>query len=94
VQDCAPAELLKTRYTGKAFRNGGYVEETFRLTPSQNGTRLSHAVDFTHSGVPWLVLLLMQLVNAFGYSAGKSSLEGIRDLAEETTAYQPSDRTR
>lgn len=85
VVACLQAQLLKTRYTGKAFRNGGYVEETFRLTPSPNGTRLFHAVDFTHSGVPWLIRLLMQLLNTFGYSVGQSSLEGIRDLAEETT---------
>ena len=94
VRDCAPAQLLKTRYSGHAFRNGGYVEETFRLTPSSDGTRLLHAVDFSRSGLPWLVRLLMQLVHTFGYSVGKSSLEGIRDLAEETTANQPSGRTR
>ena len=52
VLDCAPTQRLKTRYGGKAFRNGGHVEETFRLTPSPDGTRLLHAVDFTHSGIP------------------------------------------
>lgn len=86
VLDCAPTQLLTTRYSGKAFRNGGYVEETFRLTPIPSGTRLLHAVDFAHSGLPWLVRLLMQLVSTFGYSVGKSSLERIRDLVEESPA--------
>jgi hypothetical protein len=90
VLDCAPKQLLTTRYSGKAFRNGGYVEETFRLTPIPSGTRLLHAVDFAHSGLPWLVRLLMQLVSTFGYSVGKSSLEGLRDLVEEGPANQPS----
>ena len=94
VLDCEPTQLLRTRYSGKAFRNGGYVEETFRLTPAPGGTRLHHAVDFTHSGLPWLVRLLMQLVHTFGYSVGRSSLDGIRDLAEETSAHQAADRTR
>ena len=86
VQDCVPTQLLRTRYSGEAFQKGGYVEETFRLTPSPNGTRLFHAVDFTHSGLPWLIRLLMQLVNTFGYSVGRSSLEGIRNLAHESMA--------
>ena len=92
--DCAPTQLLKTRYSGKAFRNEGYVEETFRLTPLPDGTRLLHDVDFTYSGLPWLIRWLMQLVNAFGYSVGKSSLEGIRDLAEEDMASPPLDQAR
>ena len=90
VRDCVPTQLLTTRYSGKAFRNNGYVEETFRLTPIPSGTRLLHAVDFAHSGLPWLVRLLMQLVGTFGYSVGQSSLDGIRGLVEEGMGNQPS----
>lgn len=90
VVDCAPTQLLKTRYTGKAFRNGGYVDEVFQLTPSSTGTRLTHGVDFTHSGLPWIVRVLMYIIHTFGYSVGKSSLDGIKKLTEETKANTPS----
>jgi hypothetical protein len=64
-----------------AFPNGGYVDETFRLTPMSTGTRLAHAVDFAHSGIPWVFQVLMKLINLFGHNVGPSLLENIRELA-------------
>jgi uncharacterized protein YndB with AHSA1/START domain len=87
VIECAPAGILKTRYTGKAFRKGGYVEEVFQLKPSSTGTLLTHAVDFTHAGLPWFVRLLMRVIHVLGHGVGRSSLERIGDL-EQTRRHQ------
>jgi hypothetical protein len=92
VIDCVPMRLLKTRYSGDAFRNGGYVEEVFELVPSPTDIRLTHAVDYSHSGLPRFFRVLMWLISRFGYSVGRSSLDGIKELAEESKASQPSDR--
>jgi uncharacterized protein YndB with AHSA1/START domain len=83
VVDFVPGELLKTRFEGGAFKDGGYVEETFRIVPSEAETKLVHEVDFSRSGLPWFVQALMKLIDTFGYSVGKSPLEGIRELVVE-----------
>ena len=86
VIECAPEQFLKTRFTGWFTPRAGYVDEVFRLHASNTETRLVHEVDFTQSGIPWLIQVLMKLVSTFGYSVGKSPLKGIKDLAENVGA--------
>jgi len=80
--DYAPLQRVRTRFSGEVFRNGGYVDEEFRLIPLAAATRLMHLVDYTHSGLPWIIAVLMRFIQTFGYSVGKSPLEGIKELAE------------
>lgn len=91
VVECVPEKLLKTRCDGKAFKVGGYVDETFRIVLSETKTILIHEVDFTHSGLPWLILVMMRLIDKFGYSVEKSTLERIRELIG-TDVRPPTER--
>jgi hypothetical protein len=75
--------MLKTRFSGPAFRTGGHVDEVFRLVARGERTQLIHEVDFSHSRLPWAVRALAKLLSLVGYHVGKSSLEGIKALAEE-----------
>lgn len=83
VTNCTPPELITFRYVGDALRAGGYVEETFRLQPAGEGTDISHAVDLSRSGLPWMVRVLAKLLSVIGRQQSKSSLDCIRELAEE-----------
>jgi uncharacterized protein YndB with AHSA1/START domain len=40
IQEYQPNELLTTRYSGSAFKKGGYVMETYRLIPRGQGTKV------------------------------------------------------
>ncbi len=79
---CRPCELLTTRFFMEAPVPVGHVDETFRLRPHQQGTRIVHEVDFTHSGLPRWLQVFMKVMDLVGRKAGKSSLDGIKELAE------------
>jgi uncharacterized protein YndB with AHSA1/START domain len=79
---CEPGQRLTTRFTGAAFPRDAYADETFVLEAAGTNTRLVQTVDYTHSGLPWFVKLLMKLLATFGHSVGNSSLDGIKELAE------------
>lgn len=85
IVDCQPDVFLAVRFSGDAFRRAGYVDETFRMTPTADGTRIIHEVDFTHSGLPWLLKVFVKVMDTIGYKAGKSSLDGIKELAEQSS---------
>ncbi len=84
VIELKPCEKITIRYSGGAFSSGdGYVDETFSLfyqRPRQTKIRLE--VDFSKSELPFFVKWPMWFVSAFGYKAGRSSLDGIKDLLE------------
>ena len=82
VVDCLSGETLTIRFTGDAFRGGGYVDETFRLARSGDGTDVTHEVDFTHSGLPWLLQAFMKVMDIIGHKTGRSSLDCIKELIE------------
>lgn len=82
VMACTPGELLTTRFHTEGPGPAGYVDETFRLLPQGEGTRIVHEVDFTHSGLPRWLQAFMKVVDLMGRKVGKSSLDGIRELAE------------
>ena len=44
VLECVSLQRLTVRYSGAGFPNGGHVEETFQLTPTSAGTRLTRLV--------------------------------------------------
>lgn len=87
VASCEVIELkscnaITIRYSGESFGStGGYVDESFILTcidPRQ--TKLDLVVDFTNSKLPLILKCIMWFIHTFGYSAGRSSLDGIKDL--------------
>lgn len=82
VLECVSLQRLTVRYSGAGFPNGGHVEETFQLTPTSSGARLTHAVDFGRSGIPWVFQMLIWLISTFGHTVGPSILENIRELTE------------
>ncbi|UCD52700.1 MAG: SRPBCC family protein [Phycisphaerales bacterium] len=83
VMACAPGQLLTTRFLTEAPGPAGYVDETFRLQPLAQGTRIIHEVDFTHSGLPRWLEVFMKVMNWVGRQAGRSSLDGIKELVEK-----------
>jgi hypothetical protein len=82
VMECVPEQVLRTRFSGKTIKSGCYVEEIFRIIPQGAETRLIHELDFANSGLPWFFKALMKASHVIGYSEGKSSLEGIKELGE------------
>ena len=85
IRDFSPGERIVIRYSGGAFgSSGGFVDETFALTPLPGGrTQLTLEVDFRNSGLPFFVRVLMGFAHTFGHHVGRSSLDGIRDLISE-----------
>lgn len=76
----APDDAVSTEAPGPA----GYVDETFRLQPVRQGTRIVHEVDFTHSGLPRWLKVFMKVMDVVGRKAGRSSLDGIQELVEKS----------
>lgn len=83
VLTCVPGELLTTRFLTEGPGPAGYVDETFRLRPCGDGTRVIHEVDFTHSGLPRWLQVFMKVMDVVGRKVGKASLEGIKELVDE-----------
>jgi hypothetical protein len=83
IEEYQQDKLLTIRYSGNIFKAWGYVTETYLLSAQNRGTDVKQIVDFTNSGVPFIVQLLMKFIHTLGYSAGKSSLKGIKELAEQ-----------
>ncbi len=83
IEEYQPERILTIKYSGNAFKLGGYVNETFLLSAQNRGTKIKQVVDFTHSGVPFVIQLLMKFIHTVGYSVGKGPLEGIKELAEQ-----------
>lgn len=81
---CEPQRLLVTRFLTESRRPGGYVDETFRLEARKSDTQIVHEVDFTHSGLPLWLNVIMKLMDLVGRKAGESSLDGIKSLIEQT----------
>lgn len=84
VLECLPGQMLTIRFSGEALREGSHVDETFRLQPSGEGTDVTHEVDFTHSSLPWWLKALMKVLDVIGHKRGKSSLDCIAELLEQS----------
>ena len=70
-------EQITYRYTYED-QFSGTVEETFKL--QQQGaavTRLVHEVDFSRSGLPWWVRVVIGYIGRFGKLVGEDPLDGI-----------------
>ncbi len=88
IEEYRPDELLTTRYSGGAFQAGGYVRETYRLTPKRHGTRIDQTLDFTHSEIPFIAQLVMKIISSVGRKVGEGPLDGIKELAEQEEGRQ------
>jgi uncharacterized protein YndB with AHSA1/START domain len=84
---CEPERILTLRFAGEAFPDTGeYVDETYVLQPVEGGTQVLHTVDFSHSGLPWFLKVLLKVVDVVGHKRGPSPLEGLKELAEDRSA--------
>jgi hypothetical protein len=83
IEEYQQDKLLTIRYSGNIFKVWGYVTETYLLSAQNRGTDVKQIVDFTNSGVPFIIRLLMKFIHTAGHSADKSSLKGIKELAEQ-----------
>ena len=81
-------KLLTTKYSGPAFKMGGYVKETYRLMPKGKGTKVKHVVDFDHSGLPITIQLIAKIIHTVGYSVGKGPLDGVKELVEKNRCHR------
>ena len=61
VIELKPCEKITIRYSGDAFPSNGFADETFCLvSQGPRQTKLKLDVDFTNSGLPFYVKLLME----------------------------------
>src|SRR5437016_14050805 len=72
VADALAAEKVVLRHT-KDGQNG-YVLETFTLTPERDGTRVTQILDFSRSGIPVPIRLLMSFIHTYGWTVGEPIL--------------------
>lgn len=84
VADYRPSEKITIRFSGPAFKtNRNFVDETFLFIPkSPRRCLVRHEVDFSYSGLPFIIKFLMWFIHMFGFKAGPGPLDGIRDLLE------------
>ena len=82
-----------TKYSGRAFKKGGQVTETYRLVPENGGTQVRQTVDFSRSGIPFMIQLIMKTIHSLGYPVGRGPLGGIKELAGGSGGHRvPPDR--
>lgn len=85
VVECQPQQRLTLRFTGQIPPQGaGYVDETFVLRPVGARTNILHRVDFSRAGLPWFLKVIMKVLNLVGRKESRSSLDCLRELAEES----------
>ena len=84
VIDVVPREKIAIRYSVETPGRGtGHVVETFLLRErGLERTQVDLTVDFSEAHLPLCAKTLMWVLSKCGYSAGKSSLDGIRELLE------------
>lgn len=73
----SPESRIRLQYS---FLSGEVVKETFELRKIASGTELTQSVDVAPPNTPWLFQALIWLIHRIGYSAGRSSLDGIAAL--------------
>ncbi len=89
IVELLPESCIRLRYS---FSDGHVVEETFQLREVARGTELTQTVDFSQSGIPWLLRSLFWLMHKFARSTGKSALDGIAALASGGDKEPPHER--
>jgi uncharacterized protein YndB with AHSA1/START domain len=82
---CEPERSLTLRFSGEASpRTNEYVDETYLFQPVDGGTKALHKIDFSHSGLPWFLKVVMKVIDLVGHKEGQSPLDGLKGLAEES----------
>jgi uncharacterized protein YndB with AHSA1/START domain len=85
VIECEPDGSLTLRFSGEACpRTNEYVDETYVFQPVDGGTKVLHKIDFSHSGLPWFLKVVMKVIDLVGHKKGESPLDGLKGLAEES----------
>jgi len=80
---CEPARSLTLRFSGEAAGGSDeYVEEAYMLEPVEGGTKVRHEIDFSHSGLPESLQVVLKVVHFMGRPLGTSPLKGLKELAE------------
>ena len=63
---------------GREFK----VTETFTISPTRKGTRVTHAIDLSQAGIPKILLLLISFLTRLGKSTGLPYLDQLRAMIE------------
>ncbi|MCL5279346.1 MAG: SRPBCC family protein [Planctomycetes bacterium] len=80
---CEPQRILTLRFSGEAAGGADeYVEETYGFQPVEGGTKVLHQIDFSHSGLPRFLQVVLKVVHLVGQPQGKSPLDGLKERAE------------
>jgi hypothetical protein len=83
VVACEPQRSLTLRFSGEASPGTDeYMDETYVFQPVEGGTKVLHKTDFSHSGLPWFLKVVMKVIALVGYKGGPSPLDGLKGLAE------------
>lgn len=87
VTACEPERILTLRFSGEAaVGTDEYVDETYVFQAIEEGTQVLHQVDFSHSGLPWFLKVVLKVIHLVGRPQGKSPLDGLKELAEDKSA--------
>lgn len=82
VVELVPNELLGFEHRfedrGKQRRLG----ETYGLTPSRGGVKLTHTIDVSDLGIPLPLRILIWLITRFGKDTEQPYLERLREMIE------------
>jgi uncharacterized protein YndB with AHSA1/START domain len=78
-------ETLVIRHTEGNLPIGSSINETYRLSPTDDGTSLEQRIEINNSGVNLFWRLLIGFVYRFGKPTGQKYLEKLKELAETSS---------
>ena len=80
---CEPERTLTLRFSGEtAVGTDEHMDETYVFQPVEGSTKVVHEIDFSHSGLPWFLKVVLKAVHFVGQQQGKSPLGCLKELAE------------
>jgi len=85
LTEYSPPNVLAWREVMQEARQEVTVKETFRLIRKGDRCQIRHAIDFSGSGIPLWIQILMKTIHVLGKPAGKTGLMHLRELAERST---------
>ena len=75
-------ETLVIRLTGGSLRESHWILETYSLSESRRGNRLSQSIDIRNSGINPLVRLLIRFLRWAGTPVRPRYLENLKEIVE------------
>jgi uncharacterized protein YndB with AHSA1/START domain len=88
IEEYQPEKLLTTTYSITYMNRTGNTKETFHLSPKNQGTKINQTIDFSRSGTPIIIQLLIKLMQPLGHSVRKGPLKRIKELIENQEFQQ------